>query len=88
MVTGDITVTADNNTDVAFKNCAPFFAYKTEVNDVFIDEANHVHIAVPMYNLIEYSDSYSDTSGSLWQFIIMLIWLFIFLCLLNIKRLL
>ena len=21
-----------------------------------------------MYNLIEYSDNYSDTSGSLWQF--------------------
>ena len=24
LVTGDITVTADNNIDVAFKNCAPF----------------------------------------------------------------
>ena len=23
---------------------------------------------MPMYNLIEYIDSYSDTSGSLWQF--------------------
>ena len=23
---------------------------------------------MPMYNLIEYSDSYSDTSGRLWQF--------------------
>ena len=23
---------------------------------------------MPMYNLIEYSDNYSDTSGSLWQF--------------------
>ena len=23
---------------------------------------------MPMYNLIEYSDDYSDTSGSLWQF--------------------
>ena len=28
----------------------------------------NVNIAMPMYNLIEYSDSYSDTSGSLWQF--------------------
>ena len=26
------------------------------------------NIAMPMYNLIEYSDNYSDTSGSLWQF--------------------
>ena len=23
---------------------------------------------MPMYNLVEYSDNYSDTSGSLWQF--------------------
>ena len=37
-------------------------------NDVFVDEANHIYIAMPMYNLIEYSDNYSDTSGSLWQF--------------------
>ena len=27
-----------------------------------------MNIAMPMYNLIEYSDNYSDTSGSLWQF--------------------
>ena len=25
----------------------------------------HINIAMPMYNLIEYSDNYSDTSGSL-----------------------
>ena len=25
-------------------------------------------IVMPVYNLIEYSDNYSDTSGSLWQF--------------------
>ena len=37
-------------------------------NDIFVDEANHIYIAMPMYNLIEYSDNYSDTSGSLWQF--------------------
>ena len=35
---------------------------------MFIDEANHIYIAMFMYNLIEYSDTYSDTSGSLWQF--------------------
>ena len=28
----------------------------------------NINIAMPMYNLIEYSDDYSDTSGSLWQF--------------------
>ena len=28
----------------------------------------NINIAMHMYNLIEYSDNYSDTSGSLWQF--------------------
>ena len=68
LVTGNITVNADNNADVAFKNCAPFSTCTTKINDVFVDEANHIYIAMPMYNLIEYSDNYSDTSGSLWQF--------------------
>ena len=68
LVTGNITVDANNNTDVAFKNCAPFSTCTTKINDVFVDEANHIYIAMPMYNLIEYSDNYSDTSGSLWQF--------------------
>ena len=68
LVTGNITVNADNNTDLTFKNCAPFSSCTTKINDVFADEANHVYIAIPMYNLIEYSDNNSDTSGSLWQF--------------------
>ena len=34
----------------------------------FFDKANHIYVSVPMYKLIEYSNNYSDTSGSLWQF--------------------
>ena len=66
LVTGNITITADNDTDVAFKDCAQFSACKTVINDVFVDEANHIYIAMLMYNLIEYSDNYSDTSTLLW----------------------
>ena len=51
-----------------FENCAPFSTCTTKINDVFVDEANHIYIAMSMYNLIEYSDNYSDTSGSLPQF--------------------
>ena len=65
LVTGDITVAANNNTDVVFKNCASFSTCKTENNDVFVDEAKHTYIAMPMYNLIEYSDNYSGTLRSL-----------------------
>ena len=68
LVTGNITVADDNNRNVAFKNCAPFSTCTSRINDVFVDEINHIYIAMPMYNLIEYSNNYSDTSGSLWQF--------------------
>ena len=69
LVTGDINVTGgDNNTKVAFTNCAPFKDCRTEINDTFVDYANFINIAMPMYNLIECSDNYSDTSESLWQF--------------------
>ena len=68
LVTGNITVNADNDTDAAFKNCAPFSTCTTKINDIFVDEANDIYITMSMYNLIEYSDNYSGTSGSLWQF--------------------
>ena len=68
LVTGNIIVTANNNTDVAFKNCAPFSTCKSVINDVFFDKADHIYIAMPMQNLIGCSDNYSDTSGSLWHF--------------------
>ena len=60
-----VTADAGNNIKVAFKDYASFSAWKTEI--VFIDEANHICIVMAMYNLVEYSDNYSDTSGSLWQ---------------------
>ena len=69
MVTGNINVTGgNNNTKVAFKNCSPFRKCRTETNETFIDEADFINITMPIYNLLEYSDNYSDTSGSLWQF--------------------
>ena len=45
-----------------------YFLHVKQINDVFVDEANYIYIAMPMYNLIEYSDNYADTLGSLWQF--------------------
>ena len=69
LVTGNIAVVGtDDNTKVAFKNCATFRKYRTENNETFIDEAEHINFPMPMYNWIEHSDNYSDTSGSLWQF--------------------
>ena len=65
LVTGNINVTGGNaNTKVAFKNCAPFRKCRAEINENFVDDAERINIVMPMYNLIEYSDNYSDISGS------------------------
>ena len=36
-----------------------------KINNMEVDNAQDIDITMPMYNLIEYSDSYSKTSGSL-----------------------
>ena len=56
------------NKTVIFKNCAPFTNCISEINDTQIDNAKDIDIVMPMYNLIEYSDNYAKTSGSLWQY--------------------
>ena len=50
------------------KSSAPFTRCVIQINDEHIDTAENLDIIMPMYNLIECSDNYSDTSGSLWQF--------------------
>ena len=58
LVTGNITVTGSNaNTKFAFKYCAPLTKCITEINETFIDDAEHINITMPTYNLIEYNDN-------------------------------
>ena len=52
---------------VTFKNCAPFTKCISRINNTDIDNAKDIDIVMPVYNLIEYSDSYSKSSGCLWQ---------------------
>ena len=40
----------------------------SKINNTFIDNAEDLDIVMPMYNLLEYSDNYSITSRSLWNF--------------------
>ena len=60
---------ADNNTRLALKNCAPFTKCNLEINDEHVDTAENLDIVMPMYNLIEYSDNYQDSSAILYQYI-------------------
>ena len=79
LVKGTITITGAGNDDAAkrldernkgviFKNCAPFTKCISRINNTDIDNAQDIDIVMGMYNLIEYSDNYSKTSGSLWQY--------------------
>ena len=79
LIKGTITITgrgadaAARQTDerdkgVSFKNRAPFINCISEINNTQIDNAKDIDIVMPMYNLIEYSDNYAKTSGSLWQY--------------------
>ena len=58
----------NSNKKVIFKNCAPFTNCISEINNTQIDNAKDIDIVMPMYNLIEYSDNYAKTTGSLWQY--------------------
>ena len=60
--------TNERDKEVIFKNCASFITCKTEINNTEINNAKDIDIVMPMYNLIEYSDNYSKTSGSLWKY--------------------
>ena len=79
LVKGTIAITGAGNDDatkqldernkgVTFKNCAPFTKCISRINNTDIDNAQDIAIVMPMYNLVEYRDNYSKTSGSLWQY--------------------
>ena len=79
LVKGTITITGagdddaakrldERNKGVIFKNCAPFTKCISRINNTDIDNAQDIDIVIPMFNLIEHSDNYSNTSGSLWQY--------------------
>ena len=63
-----IPAEADNpnnaNKKVVFNNCTPFTDYISKINNPQIDNAKHIDVITPMYNLIECSDNCSKT-GSL-----------------------
>ena len=69
LVDGTIRGTGgNNNTRLALKNYAPFTKCNLETNDEHVDTAENLNITMPMYNLIEYSDNYQDSSATLYQY--------------------
>ena len=63
--TGTAATSNNRNKKVLLRNCAPFTDCTNEINNKEIDHTKDVDVVMPMYNLIEYRDSYSKTFGSL-----------------------
>ena len=61
--TGTAANQNNKNEKVIFRNCARLISCISEIND----NAKYIGVLMPMYNLIEYSNIYEKTSGSLWQ---------------------
>ena len=73
LITGIIRiVSGDNTTKVALKYCAPFKKCILHINDEHVEKADILDVAMPMYNLIEYSDNYSDSSDEMSQQLLMI----------------
>ena len=69
-ITVNNTVAADAdankiNKKVTFTNCALFTDCISEIDNTQVDNVKCIDIVMPMYNLIEYSNIHSKTSGSL-----------------------
>ena len=60
------TAVSNGDKKVIFKNCTPFTNCISEINNTQVDNAKDIDIVMAMYNLIEYSDNYVNTFGSLW----------------------
>ena len=78
-VSGTITITVAGNDDAArrldernkvviFKNFSPFTDCVCEISNTQLENERYIDVVMPMYNLIQYSDDYSKTSGGFWQY--------------------
>ena len=69
---GKIIVTNPDNDaydkKLALKNNVPFVSCISKINNTLINNAEDLHIVMPMHNLIEYSKNYRKTTGSLWNY--------------------
>ena len=52
---------------LVFKNNAPFSSCISKIINKFIDNIEDLDIVMSMYNLLEYSENYSMSSGRLWN---------------------
>ena len=60
LVRSHITIIGHQATHIAFKDCTPFTNFITKIDGTTIDDAEDLDLVMPMYNLIEYSSTFSE----------------------------
>ena len=50
--------------------CVVFTDCISNINNTQMDNPKDIDFLIPLYDLIEYSDNYSKSAGSLWQYYI------------------
>ena len=76
VVKGTITLTKHTDREfidvrnrfLAFKNNTPFINCISKINNVLIQNTEHLHVVMPMCKLLEYSKNYKKATGSLWNY--------------------
>ena len=73
VVEGTITVESNNinnreDKKLTFKNHSPFRSWISKINNTFVDSVEDIDIVMLIFNMLEYSNNYSMTSESLWNY--------------------
>ena len=56
------------NRNLVLKNNSSFISCISKINNTLINNAEDLDVVMPLYNLLEYSKSYSKTSGTFWNY--------------------
>ena len=73
VIKGTIAVEEDNdnktrNKKLFFKNNASLRSCISKTNNTFVENAEAIYVVMPVHNLLKYSDNYSMTSESWWNY--------------------
>ena len=66
LLRANVTIIGYQVTQVALRHCATFIKSITKIDETTSDNAEDLHLVMPMLNIIEYSSTYSESTWSLW----------------------
>ena len=62
LLRANVTIIGYQVTQVALRHCATFIKSITKTDETTSDNAEDLHLVMPMLNIIEYSSTYSEST--------------------------